>query len=62
MNIQRATVSDAQEILALQIMAFKSQAELYNDYALPPLSQNITSICLFVGGFFKRHIDRYPLD
>jgi ribosomal protein RSM22 (predicted rRNA methylase) len=35
--IERATIKDAEEILDLQKLAYKSEAEIYNDYAIPPL-------------------------
>jgi ribosomal protein S18 acetylase RimI-like enzyme len=41
MIIARAAVEDSKEILALQRQAFQSQAELYNDYTLPPLTQTL---------------------
>jgi ribosomal protein S18 acetylase RimI-like enzyme len=40
-TIKRADVRDAEEILALQKLAFQSEAELYNDYTLPPLTQTL---------------------
>ncbi len=40
-EIARATAADAAEILALQKLAYFSEAELYNDYAIPPLTQTI---------------------
>ena len=39
MILERATVDDAKEILDLQKFAYRSEAELYNDYAIPPLTQ-----------------------
>lgn len=39
MIISRAQINDAPEILALQKLAYQSEAELYNDYNLPPLVQ-----------------------
>ena len=44
MNIERATVLDAEEILALQKVAYKKEAEIYNDYTIPPLTQSIEEI------------------
>ncbi len=40
-EIARASAADAAEILALQKLAYLSEAELYNDYAIPPLTQTI---------------------
>lgn len=40
-QIQRATLDDAAEILALQKLAYQSEAEIYNDFKIPPLQQNL---------------------
>ncbi len=37
--ITRATVGDAQEILDLQKLAYQSEAAIYQNYAIPPLTQ-----------------------
>jgi len=42
--IERATITDAEEILALQILAYRSEAEIYNDFNIPPLLQTLESI------------------
>ncbi|MCD7973199.1 MAG: GNAT family N-acetyltransferase [Candidatus Azobacteroides sp.] len=42
--IQRATFDDLEKILELQKTAFLSEAELYNDYSLEPLTQTLDSI------------------
>jgi GNAT superfamily N-acetyltransferase len=42
--ISRARTSDAPEILALQKLAYQSEAELYNDYSLPPLKQTLAEL------------------
>lgn len=39
MIIEQATVADAAEILALQKLAYLSEAELYGDFFIPPLVQ-----------------------
>jgi ribosomal protein S18 acetylase RimI-like enzyme len=44
MLIERATISDAEEILALQKLAYRSEAEMYNDFKIPPLVQTLESI------------------
>jgi 2-aminoadipate transaminase len=41
MRIDRATVEDAKEILDLQKLAYQSEAEIYNDYTIPPLTQTL---------------------
>jgi len=42
--IERATVADAEEILSLQKLAYKSEAEIYDDFAIPPLLQTLEEI------------------
>ena len=44
MDILPAQIDDAWEILSLQKMAYQSQAELYDDYSLPPLIQTLDEI------------------
>jgi len=42
--IEKATVSDAEELLALQKLAYRSEAEIYNDFSIPPLIQTLESM------------------
>jgi ribosomal protein S18 acetylase RimI-like enzyme len=44
MIIETALLSDLEEILALQKLAYLSEAEIYNDYSIPPLLQTIEDI------------------
>lgn len=44
MSIEQATIDDAQEILALQKLSYQSEAEIYNDYSIAPLTQSIREI------------------
>lgn len=44
MEIERATVLDAEEILVLQKLAYRSEAEIYNDFNIPPLVQTLENI------------------
>ena len=44
MIIQRATIDDAAEILALQKLAYLSEAELYGDFSIPPLTQTLEEL------------------
>lgn len=39
-SIERATVEDAPEILALQKLAYLSEAAIYDEYGIPPLTQS----------------------
>lgn len=45
MLLEQATSLDAEQILALQKLAYQSEAVLYNDYSLPPLIQTLEDIC-----------------
>jgi ribosomal protein S18 acetylase RimI-like enzyme len=42
--IERATVADAEEILSLQKLAYRSEAETYDDFSIPPLLQTLEEI------------------
>jgi len=44
MQIERAIVKDAEAILSLQKLAYRSVAELYNNYDISPLKQTIGEI------------------
>lgn len=39
MEILDATIADAPEILSLQKLSYLSEAKIYNDYNIPPLTQ-----------------------
>lgn len=43
-EILEATAADATEILALQKLAYLSEAELYGDFNIPPLTQTLDEI------------------
>ena len=44
MIIKLSNVSDAEEILSLQKLAYRSEAEIYNDFNIPPLLQTLEEI------------------
>jgi hypothetical protein len=44
LEITRASQEDAEIILHLQIHAYLSEAEIYNDYSIPPLIQTLKEI------------------
>lgn len=44
MSIEQATIDDVQEILVLQKLAYTSEAEIYNDFTIPPLHQSLDKI------------------
>jgi N-acetylglutamate synthase-like GNAT family acetyltransferase len=44
MVIEKAQFCDLEDILSLQKLAFQSEAKLFNDYSITPLTQSIESI------------------
>jgi ribosomal protein S18 acetylase RimI-like enzyme len=44
MGIKQATIDDAREVLSLQKLAYVSEAEIYNDFTIPPLHQTLEEI------------------
>ena len=44
MRVERATVDDGEEILSLQKLAYQSEAEIYDDFTIPPLTQTLEEI------------------
>jgi len=42
--IELAHLDDAQDILELQKLAYRSEAALYDDYSIPPLTQTLEQI------------------
>lgn len=44
MIIKKANINDLEEILDLQKLAYISEAELYDDFSIEPLRQNINGI------------------
>ena len=43
-EIQQADVTDAGEVLLLQRLAYQSEAAIYDDYTIPPLTQSLDEI------------------
>src|SRR4030042_5424637 len=41
MIIKNARFSDAEEILSIQRLAYRSEAEIYDDFTIPPLTQTL---------------------
>ena len=52
MIVERANVGDAEEILTLQKLAYQSEAAIYNDYTIPPLTQTLEEI----RADFEKHV------
>lgn len=50
LRIEAAQPGDAPEILALQRLAYQSEARLYDDWDLPPLTQTLDSLREEIGG------------
>jgi ribosomal protein S18 acetylase RimI-like enzyme len=42
--IEQASIKDAEEILKLQKLAYRSEAEIYNDFSIAPLKQTLKEI------------------
>jgi ribosomal protein S18 acetylase RimI-like enzyme len=42
--ISEATTEDAEEILGLQRLAYESEARLYDDWSIPPLTQTVEGL------------------
>jgi ribosomal protein S18 acetylase RimI-like enzyme len=72
MMITQATTADAEEILALQKLAYQSEAAIYQDYTIPPLMQTLEEITAefqdrhflkavtagYIQGSVRAHLDR----
>lgn len=43
-NITRASSEDAATILEMQKLAYQSEAQLYNDFSIPPLTQTLDEL------------------
>lgn len=43
-KIERATVTDYEEILLLQKLAYRSEAKIYNDFSIEPLVQTLEQL------------------
>ncbi|MEE1153812.1 MAG: GNAT family N-acetyltransferase [Acutalibacteraceae bacterium] len=57
-TIDKAQENDLQEILALQYIAYQSEAKLFNDMDIPPLKQTIEEVYdEFRKGTFLKAID-----
>ena len=52
LTIQRAEPDDAEEIIALQKLAYESEAKFYDDWGIPPLTQSLQSLL----GEFDDHV------
>jgi N-acetylglutamate synthase-like GNAT family acetyltransferase len=44
MEIKQAEIADAPEILELQKLAYQSEAAIYDDYSIPPLTESLEEI------------------
>jgi len=43
-KVERASVFDAEEVLLLQKLAYRSEAEIYNDFSIEPLVQTLEEL------------------
>ena len=48
-SINLASIEDATDILALQQLAYQSEAKLYQDWTLPPLTQTLDALIVEMG-------------
>ncbi len=48
-SIELSSVDDAPDILALQQLAYQSEAKLYQDWTLPPLTQTLDALIAEMG-------------
>jgi ribosomal protein S18 acetylase RimI-like enzyme len=44
LQIEQASAPDAEAILALQKLAYRSEAEIYDDFQIPPLRQTLAEL------------------
>jgi len=44
MVVERASVGDSEELLSLQKLAYRGEAEIYNDFSIPPLLQTLEEV------------------
>jgi len=51
-NIERASINDAQEILSLQKLAYQGEAKIYDDFKIPPLVESLDDL----KDKFKSHV------
>jgi GNAT superfamily N-acetyltransferase len=58
MTIEVATVADAAEILALQKLAYRSEAEICGDWSIPPLTDTLEAM----RAAFARHLVLKAVD
>jgi ribosomal protein S18 acetylase RimI-like enzyme len=57
-QISRADITDVAEILALQKLAYQSEAVIYDDWSIPPLTQTLDEIRReFAGTIFLKACD-----
>lgn len=58
-QLEQATPADAEEILRIQKLAFQSEAEIHNNYNIPPLTQSLESVLSDFSNFefYKALID-----
>ena len=59
MKVEVATIEDAESILALQKLAYVSEAEVYNDFEIDPLTQALDALQRDFGKqvFLKASVD-----
>jgi hypothetical protein len=62
-EIKQASIEDAEIILQIQIQAYLSEVEIYNDYSIPPLIQSLNEMRKeFSQQVFLKAIEKEELD
>jgi ribosomal protein S18 acetylase RimI-like enzyme len=62
-EIKQASIEDAEIILQIQIQAYLSEAEFYNDYSITPLIQSLNEIRHeFLQQVFLKAMEKEELD
>lgn len=56
---ENATIKDAREILDLQKLAYQSEAAIYNDFSIPPLTQTMEGM---LNDFQKQAVLKVVVD
>ncbi len=59
MRIETASVNDAEEILQLQRIAYQTEAQLYDDFTIPPLTETLGELTALFGShvFLKATVE-----
>ena len=63
MNILKAEIKDLRAVLSLQKLAYQSEAQLVNDFSIPPLTQTLEGITEdFNNGVILKAVEQFNTD